>query len=228
MKHFLFTLLVFINLQTSAQFALVESKDGFVNLRESAKSESKSVQKLKNGEVVFVDEIEYSTEQTWLYVKLNTERKGYIHKSGLKFIHQLNKADSKAINDQSIQLNINQHQLSVSTQQFDIHQHTITYKNQSKKNENDVFRIDDKVFWGTDNSIPKSAYKNATFRNKSCLITLPTIGLYEPNLKSTNMYLNKGHVYIIAQNGDGAGAYSVLWEIYQNKLIRQLIFLSAS
>ncbi len=60
-------------------------------------------------------------------------------------------------------------------------------------------------------------------------IHLLTENLFNPNLKATSLYLNKKNnsIYIIANNGDGAGAYSVIWVIKNGKFEKRMVILTA-
>ncbi|MFY8108859.1 MAG: SH3 domain-containing protein [Bacteroidia bacterium] len=229
MKYLLFTLFLLTFLQTKAQFALVESNDGFVNLRESSESGSKIIQKLNNGSIVMVDEIEYSPEQNWLYVKIDEEKSGYIHKSGLKFIHSLTKGNVNLRTENSIQISLNEYELNISTKKFERKNYQITYKDNKKPNSEQVLKINGKDFWGTDFSLPNLAYNKMWFKSKGKTINLNTDGLFNPNLKTTNIFINKAtnSIYIIAQNSDGAGSYSALWLIENGKFTRRIGILTA-
>lgn len=53
MKSVLFAFLIFCYLGSSAQFVIVSDKDGYVNVRENADTQSKITDKLNNGHLIF-------------------------------------------------------------------------------------------------------------------------------------------------------------------------------
>ena len=84
-KLLLVTLFLLSSLTALAVRYVVDTKDGYANLREGANSKSKVIKKLKNNhEMVFWHE-----EGEWFYVEFDSEDGtlfdyGYIHKSQLK------------------------------------------------------------------------------------------------------------------------------------------------
>ncbi len=86
-----------------------------------------------------------------------------------------------------------------------------------------------KNFWGTDFSLPNLAYNKMWFKSNGKTIHLNTDGLFNPNLKTTNIFINKAtnSIYIIAQNSDGAGSYSALWLIENGKFTRRIVIFTA-
>jgi hypothetical protein len=229
MKYFTLLFLICISNLLKAQFAIVETKDGLVNVREKAGPKSHIKQKLPNGAIVMVDEIEYSPEQTWFYVKFDDKKSGYIHKSGLKFIHSFTKGYVNFSSENSIRILAKECELKISTQNFIAENYEITYeKNQTHQSE-DVLKIDGKEFWGTDFSLPQKAYLFMNLKLANQSIHLLTENLFNPNLKATSLYLNpkNNSIYIIANNGDGAGAYSVIWVIKNGKFEKRMVILTA-
>ncbi len=225
MKHLLTTLIILLSVQTRAQFALIESKDGFAYVRETPEIGNNIIEKLSNGEIIMVDEIEYSPEQTWFYVKLIEEKAGYIHKSGVKFIHSLTKGNLNLSTENSSLISTDECVLNVSSQKFNSKKYKITYKKNNTPNSEQVLKINGKEFWGTDYGLPTTVYNKVFIKLKGKTINLPIDGLFNPNLKATNMYVDKttDRIYIIAKNGDGAGSYSTIWLIEKGKFSKRIV-----
>jgi hypothetical protein len=226
MKKFIIYLLLFTCLNVNAQFAIIQSKDGYVHVRETAELGKNIKQKLSNGSIVIIDELELESSTDWIPVIYNLEtqnKNGFIHKSGLKQIQSFQKAKRKEFSKSSNQLVLDSHKLTIAIRTFDSKKHQITYKN------NFIDKIDASKFWGTDGEMPKMEYQSLKLSTEKTDINLPTNQLFNPNLKLTNMYQDKdtNSLYIIAKNSDGAGSYDVLWIIKDGKFLKRIVILTA-
>jgi hypothetical protein len=85
-------------------------------------------------------------------------------------------------------------------------------------------KINGKEIWGTDGNVPKKQYGQFTLILGKDKIHLPIDNLFEPNLDSTKLNIDKNSrtIYISASNSDGAGGYEVLW-IIENGTFKQRI-----
>jgi hypothetical protein len=226
MKKFIISLLLFTCLNVNAQFAIIQSKDGYVYVRETAKLGKNIIQKLSNGSIVMIDELELESSTDWIPVIYNLEtqnKNGFIHKSGLKQIQSFQTAKRNELSKSSNQWVLDSYKLTIKIGTFDSKKHQITYKN------NFIDKIDAAKFGGTDGEMPKMEYQSLKLSREKTDINLPTNQLFNPNLKLTNMYHDKdtNSLYIIAKNSDGAGSYAVLWIIKDGKFLKRIVILTA-
>ena len=149
-------------------FAVINDKDGYVNVRKEKSVHSKVLKKLDNNTLIFVFE-------------------------------------GKEI------------QVVLSTEKFDKSKHSFKYH---KEYRDVIEKIDGKPFWGTDGEIPREEYKSIEVKIRGKQVFIPQSAysdLYQPNLYTdlNFVYYDKDSdiLYIVANNGDGAGAYMVCWQI---------------
>ena len=83
-----------------------------------------------------------------------------------------------------------------------------------------IEKIDGKLFWGTDGNMPKREYKSIEVKIRGKQVSIPQSAyndLYESYLYTefNSVHYDKDNdiLYIVANNGDGAGAYMVCWQI---------------
>lgn len=158
MTKTLATLLAFIYFNTAfAQVAIVNDRDGFTNIREKASIQSKIVDTVSNGRLVYCFKEEAKGD--WLPVDYNGEiYTGYIHKSRVLFLEDFVEFPVITINDTILRLKCDSIQLTIKTGKFTQTGRKIEYE-KPKDEQQYVKSIDNKFPWGTDGNIPRKEYK---------------------------------------------------------------------
>ena len=194
-------------------FAVISDKDGYVNVRKEKSVHSKVLKKLDNNTLIFVFEYDKAQDGNWIYA----DNEGYIYNDRVKWIHKLPKIAKGVEKNNSIVFEGKEIQVTLSTEKFDKHKHSFKYH---KEYRDVIEKIDGKPFWGTDGSMPKKEYKSIEVKIRGKQVSIPQSvysDLYQPNLYTdlNFVYYDKDNdiLYIVALNGDGAGAYTVCWQI---------------
>jgi hypothetical protein len=205
---------VLISTFLSGQFAIINDKDGFSNVRNSIKTGINIIDKLPNGHFVYCLE----TKGNWIsidYTKNNKEFSGQIYKDKLKLISDFpeikisNNENNKAI------LSKDSMKIIVSVKKFERSKYKLSF---FKENKDQLQYVNNKQYWGTDGEIPKTEYKSIEIYIGTKKILLPKIALenlFEINLDNTQVNYDKTNdiLYIQSMNSDGAGNYEVIWKI---------------
>lgn len=202
------------------QFAIIADKDGFANVRSSAAISKNIIDTLTNGRIIYC----YEPEKDWLQVdyRLDQQSKsGYIHKTRVKFIRNLERVPCNTISDSAVTFKTDLLELTVTKATFNKKLNKLQFhKANSSKNEvNYLEKINGKEIWGTDGNIPQKQYGKMLLQIGGNKLNLPVNNLFEPNLNDTtvNVDANTDTIYIIAYNSDGAGGYAVLWIVEKGK-----------
>ena len=221
----IFLLLFSLSYCQGFDFAVVDSEDGFVNVRSSASKNDKNiVEKLQNGFVVAV----FGVDGNWLAIDYEIDgnvRSGFIYKSGVANISTFKKIPkSKALKGKVI-FSDGEIEVLLLTSKFDQKLHKYKYHSGNTKQ---LELIDGKVIFGTDGDFPNVEYKSVSIKvgSKRCELSIEALqNLYEPNFDSTRVnYDSKNDIlYIQALNSDGAGGYAVLWMIENGEFKERII-----
>lgn len=207
-------------------YAVIKDKDGFVNVRKEPNAKSEIIGKL------YVDDIfSYDTESEsagWIEIykedikKDNDIVEGYIDKTRLFPLSKLRSLGRKFIGNHSVSIKNDSISIAINASAFHAKSHKLHYDGQ-----NELTSIDGKHIWGTDGNIPKVKITgvNVSINNTTVIIPKSEFGdLYEPNFKLFHAYLSKnGTIYIEMDNSDGAGAYTIIWVIKDNKYLKRYI-----
>ena len=194
-------------------FAVINDKDGYVNVRKEKSVQSKVLKKLDNNTLIFVLEYDKAYYGNWIYA----DNEGYIYNDRVKWIHNFPQIDKGIAKGNTIVFEGKEIQVTLSTEKFDKSKHSFKYH---KEYRDIIEKIDGNPFWGTDGNIPKEAYKSIEVKIREKQVSIPQSAysdLYEPNLYTdlNFVYYDKDSdsYYIVATNSDGAGAYMVCWQI---------------
>ena len=218
MKHlillfFLISNVVFAQVIEGGAFAVINDKDGYVNVRKEKSVHSKVLKKLDNNTLIFVLEYDKAYYGNWIYA----DNEGYIYNDRVKWIHKLPKIAKGVVKGNTIVFEGKDIQVALSTEKFDKSKHSFKYH---KEYRDIIEKIDGKPFFGTDGNMPKEAYKSIEIKIRGKQVSIPQSAysdLYEPNLYTdlNFVYYDKdsNNLYIVANNGDGAGSYMVCWQI---------------
>ena len=194
-------------------FAVINDKDGYVNVRKEKSVHSKVLKKLDNNTLIFVFEYDKAQEGNWIYA----DNEGYIYNDRVKWIHNFPQIAKGIAKGNTIVFEGKEIQVVLSTEKFDKSKHSFKYH---KEYRDVIEKIDGKLFWGTDGNMPKREYKSIEVKIRGKQVSIPQSAysdLYQPNLYTdlNFVYYDKDSdiLYIVANNGDGAGAYMVCWQI---------------
>ena len=218
MKHlillfFLISNVVFAQVIEGGAFAVINDKDGYVNVRKEKSVHSKVLKKLDNNTLIFVLEYDKAYYGNWIYA----DNEGYIYNDRVKWIEKLPKIAKGITKGNTIVFEGKEIQVTLSTEKFDKDKHSFKYH---KEYRDVIEKIDGKPFWGTDGNMPKRQYKSIEVKIRGKQLSIPQSAyndLYESYLYTefNSVHYDKDNdiLYIVALNGDGAGAYMVCWQI---------------
>ena len=218
MKHlillfFLISNVVFAQAIEGGAFAVINDKDGYVNVRKEKSVHSKVLKKLDNNTLIFVLEYDKAYYGNWIYA----DNEGYIYNDRVKWIEKLPKIAKGITKGNTIVFEGKEIQVTLSTEKFDKSKHSFKYH---KEYRDIIEKIDGKPFWGTDGNMPKREYKSIEVKIRGKQVSIPQSAyndLYESYLYTefNSVHYDKDNdiLYIVANNGDGAGAYMVCWQI---------------
>ena len=194
-------------------FAVINDKDGYVNVRKEANIHSKVIKKLDNNTLIFVFVYDKAHDGNWIH----PDNEGYIYNDRVKWIEELPKVAKGVEKKNAIHFSGKDIQVVLSSEKFDKSKHSFKY---NKEYPDAIEKIDGKTFFGTDGNMPKEAYKSIEVKIRGKQVSIPQStysDLYEPNLYTdlNFVYYDKDSdsYYIVATNSDGAGAYMVCWQI---------------
>ena len=194
-------------------FAVINDKDGYVNVRKEKSVHSKVLKKLDNNTLIFVLEYDKDYYGNWIYA----DNEGYIYNDRVKWIHNFPQIARGIAKGNTIVFEGKEIQVILSTEKFDKSKHSFKYH---KEYRDVIEKIDGKLFWGTDGNMPKREYKSIEVKIRGKQVPIPKSAyndLYESSLyiEFNSVHYDKDNdiLYIVANNGDGAGSYMVCWQI---------------
>ena len=194
-------------------FAVINDKDGYVNVRKEKSVHSKVLKKLDNNTLIFVLEYDKAYYGNWIYA----DNEGYIYNDRVKWIHNFPQIAKGIAKGNTIVFQGKEIQVVLSTEKFDKSKHSFKYH---KEYRDVIEKIDGKLFWGTDGNMPKREYKSIEIKIRGKQVPIPKSAyndLYESSLyiEFNSVHYDKDNdiLYIVANNGDGAGSYMVCWQI---------------
>ena len=200
---------------SSAQFAVVQDADGFVNVRSSAKTGNTVSGTLVNGHLVYANE----TTGNWTqitYEKAGVRKSGFVYTNRLVFLSGFEPIPITERRKNEVQLLKRDIEIAVLQQPFDSAKHRYHFWHGM------IAKIDGEDVLGTDGDLPKTEYKSVTVHTGGKAAVLPATALknlFNPNIEYTEGYYNKAGntLYIQASNSDGSAGYLVVWKIVAGK-----------
>jgi hypothetical protein len=224
MKQILTFTLLLLTSFCYGQFAIVNDNDSLLNVREDGTTNSKVVDRLQNGHLIYC----FEDKGNWTsidYKKNNKELNGYVYKDRYKLISNFPALTITKKTETSLTFKKDTLQVIISQGNFDKKKHTFK---QFKDNPTQIELIDNKKYWGMDGGMPRTQFEKVILKVGQNTITLPKsalTGLYEPSIYSAEVNYDKltDTIYIQTMNSDGAGSYFVIWKIekgiYKDRLI---------
>ena len=224
MKQYLtFIFLLFFS-YSFGQFAIVNDKDSSLNVREDGLQNSKVVDKLQNGHLIYC----FENKGNWTnidYTNNGKEHNGYVYNDRYKLVSKFTALTISKKAESYIILKKDTFEVTITQSKFNKKLHE--FKNY-KESDNQIELIDSKQYWGTDGGMPNTQYEKIIIKVGYKTISLPKKaleGLYEPSIYSAevNHDIANDIFYIQTMNSDGAGSYYVIWKIekgvYKDRLI---------
>ena len=194
-------------------FAVINDKDGYVNVRKEKSVHSKVLKKLDNNTLIFVFVYDKADDGNWIH----PDYEGYIYNGRVKWIHNFPQIAKGIAKGNTIVFEGKEIQVVLSTEKFDKSKHSFKYH---KEYRDVIEKIDGKLFWGTDGNMPKREYKSIEVKIRGKQVSIPKSAyndLYESSLyiEFNSVHYDKDNdiLYIVANNSDGAGSYMVCWQI---------------
>jgi hypothetical protein len=216
MKIIYTILLTILSNLALAQFAVIDDKDGYSNVRRTAEIGNNIQDKLENGHFVYCME----TTGSWVNVDYDLKGReninnGYVYKDRLKVVTTFEKVGMISKGTYNSLFKNDSIKVTVTSQPFDKTKHTFT---KDKDGSNYVGSIDGKHCYGTDGTLPTVEYKAITVAWGSKTMMLPKSAiqnLFEAHINKMEVNYDKANntLYIQADAGDAAGSYFVIWKI---------------
>ena len=230
MKFFilLFLLISDIVFAQEEAFAVINDKDGYVNVRKGKSAQSKVLKRLNNKTIVFVYNYDKATDGNWIY----TDEEGYIYNDRVKWIHKFPQIAKGIAKGNTIVFEGKEIQVVLTSGKFDKSKHSFEYFNDSPTG---IEEIDDELPYGTDGKMPTTEYRSIEVNIHGKRVSLPKDAysdLYEPTFLTdhNSVYYDKESdiLYIVANNNYADRPYKVCWQIergvYKGRKVTELVY----
>ena len=230
MKFFivLFLLISDIVFAQEEAFAVINDKDGYVNVRKGKSAQSKVLKRLNNKTIVFVYNYDKATDGNWIY----TDEEGYIYNDRVKWIHKFPIIAKGIAKGNTIVFEGKEIQVVLTSGKFDKSKHSFEY---FKDSPTGIEVIDDELPYGTDGKMPNTEYRSIEVNIHGKRVSLPKDAysdLYEPTFLTdhNSVYYDKESdiLYIVANNNYAERPYKVCWQIekgvYKDRKVSELVY----
>ena len=230
MKFFivLFLLISDIVFAQEEAFAVINDKDGYVNVRKGKSAQSKVLKRLNNKTIVFVYNYDKATDGNWIY----TDEEGYIYNDRVKWIHKFPIIAKGIAKGNTIVFEGKEIQVVLTSGKFDKSKHSFEY---FKDSPTGIEVIDDELPYGTDGKMPTTEYRSIEVNIHGKRVSLPKDAysdLYEPTFLTdhNSVYYDKESdiLYIVANNNYADRPYKVCWQIergvYKGRKVTELVY----
>ena len=230
MKFFIVLLLLISDIVFAQEeaFAVINDKDGYVNVREGKSAQSKVLKKLNNKTIVFAYNYDKTTDGNWIY----TDEEGYIYNDRVKWIHKFPIIAKGIAKGNTIVFEGKEIQVVLTSGKFDKSKHSFEY---FKDSPTGIEVIDDELPYGTDGKMPTTEYRSIELNIHGKQVSLPKDAysdLYEPTFLTdhNSVYYDKESdiLYIVANNNYAERPYKVCWQIekgvYKGRKVSELVY----
>ena len=218
----------FVRAQEEA-FAVINDKDGYVNVRKGKSAQSKVLKRLNNNTIVFVYNYDKATDGNWIY----TDEEGYIYNDRVKWIHKFPIIAKGIAKGNTIVFEGKEIQVVLTSGKFDKSKHSFKY---FKDSSTGIEVIDDPaLLYGNDGKMPTTEYRSIVINIHGKQVSLPKDAysdLYEPTFLTdhNSVYYDKESdiLYIVANNNYAERPYKVCWQIekgvYKGRKVSELVY----
>ena len=230
MKFFVVLLLLISDIVFAQEeaFAVINDKDGYVNVRKGKSAQSKVLKRLNNNTIVFVYNYDKATDGNWIY----TDEDGYIYNDRVKWIHKFPIIAKGIAKGNTIVFEGKEIQVVLTSGKFDKSKHSFEY---FKDSPTGIEVIDDELPYGTDGKMPTTEYRSIEVNIHGKQVSLPKDAysdLYEPTFLTdhNSVYYDKESdiLYIVANNNYAERPYKVCWQIekgvYKGRKVSELVY----
>ena len=230
MKFFilLFLLISDIVFAQEEAFAVINDKDGYVNVRKGKSAQSRVLKRLNNKTIVFVYNYDKATDGNWIY----TDEEGYIYNDRVKWIHKFPIIAKGIAKGNTIVFEGKEIQVILTSGKFDKSKHSFEY---FKDSSTGIEVIDDALLYGTDGKMPTTEYRSIEVNIHGKRVSFPKDAysdLYEPTFLTdhNSVYYDKESdiLYIVANNNYAERPYKVCWQIergvYKGRKVTELVY----
>ena len=230
MKFFVVLLLLISDIVFAQEeaFAVINDKDGYVNVRKGKSAQSKVLKRLNNKTIVFADNYDKATDGNWIY----TDEEGYIYNDRVKWIHKFPIIAKGIAKGNTIVFGGKEIQVVLTSGKFDKSKHSFEY---FKDSPTGIEVIDDELPYGTDGKMPTTEYRSIEINIHGKRVSLPKDAysdLYEPTFLTdhNSVYYDKESdiLYIVANNTYAERPYKVCWQIekggYKGRKVSELVY----
>ena len=230
MKFFVVLLLLISDIVFAQEeaFAVINDKDGYVNVRKGKSAQSKVLKRLNNNTIVFVYNYDKATDGNWIY----TDEEGYIYNDRVKWIHKFPIIAKGIAKGNTIVFEGKEIQVVLTSGKFDKSKHSFEY---FKDSPTGIEVIDDELPYGTDGKMPTTEYRSIEVNIHGKRVSLPKDAysdLYEPTFLTdhNSVYYDKESdiLYIVANNNYAERPYKVCWQIekgvYKGRKVSELVY----
>ena len=209
-------------------FAVINDKDGYVNVRKGKSAQSKVLKRLNNKTIVFVYNYDKATDGNWIY----TDEEGFIYNDRVKWIHEFPIIAKGIAKGNTIVFEGKEIQVVLTSGKFDKSKHSFEY---FKDSPTGIEVIDDELPYGTDGKMPTIEYRSIEVNIHGKKVSLPKDAysdLYEPTFLTdhNSVYYDKESdiLYIVAINDYAERPYMVCWQIergvYKGRKVSELVY----
>ena len=209
-------------------FAVINDKDGYVNVRKGKSAQSKVLKRLNNKTIVFAYNYDKATDSNWIY----TDEEGYIYNDRVKWIHKFPQIAKGIAKGNTIVFEGKEIQVVLTSGKFDKSKHSFEY---FKDSPTGIEVIDDELPYGTDGKMPTTEYRSIEVNIYGKRVSLPKDAysdLYEPTFLTdhNSVYYDKESdiLYIVANNNYAERPYKVCWQIekgvYKGRKVSELVY----
>ena len=230
MKFFVVLLLLISDIVFAQEeaFAVINDKDGYVNVRKGKSAQSKVLKRLNNKTIVFAYNYDKTTDGNWIY----TDEEGYIYNDRVKWIHKFPIIAKGIAKGNTIVFEGKEIQVVLTSGKFDKSKHSFEY---FKDSSTGIEVIDDELPYGTDGKMPTTEYRSIVINIHGKQVPLPKDAysdLYEPTFLTdhNSVYYDKESdiLYIVANNNYAERPYKVCWQIekgvYKGRKVSELVY----
>ena len=230
MKFFVVLLLLISDIVFAQEeaFAVINDKDGYVNVRKGKSAQSKVLKRLNNKTIVFAYNYDKATDGNWIY----TDEEGYIYNDRVKWIHKFPIIAKGIAKGNTIVFEGKEIQVVLTSGKFDKSKHSFEY---FKDSPTGIEVIDDELPYGTDGKMPTTEYRSIEVNIHGKRVSLPKDAysdLYEPTFLTdhNSVYYDKESdiLYIVANNNYADRPYKVCWQIekgvYKGRKVSELVY----
>lgn len=223
----------FYRIANAQTYAVINDKDGFVNIRKDKSARSALVGKIHDDDIFLCGDEDDNDKSDWIKIyRQDFDRNGidgFIHKSRIFPLSKFKSIKNvKSYKDSCVAVN-DSLTIIVKSRLFNPKIHKLSYSKpgQNGNGQKELMKIDGNHIWGTDGDLPHTKISSVKILKKGISIIIPKESfddLYEPSFRTLHVYFGKNDtIYIEMDNGDGAGAYSIFWIIKNGQYSKRYI-----